>query len=213
MSILIIMKFKIMNEQTNNMQAAFMEVTTRKVETQDKKIAAIEEKVKDIPGNTELIQKLITTVEGLHSDVKINSLQQETTQNLSDQLELVTTLLKHPVSNKVMHHHHIPKLIWISVGLFIAFSIVCSGWYVTGSKLNSFITNDTKYRWIRLDTSQRSLQVYLDRVDSLYNKLPDMRKNVVETEEEYRLNFERLQKAERLKAEAKDLEKIATRRK
>ena len=207
------MKFKIMNEQTNDMQAAFMEVTTRKVETQDKQIAAIEEKVKDIPGNTELIQKLITTVEGLHSDVKINSLQQETTQKLSDQLELVTTLLKHPVSNKVMHHHHIPKLIWISVGLFVAFSLVCSGWYVTSSKMNSFITNDTKYRWIRLDTSQRSLQVYLDRVDSLYNKLPDMRKNVVETEEEYRLNFERLQRAERLKAEAKELEKIATRRK
>jgi len=207
------MKFKIMNEQTNDMQAAFMEVTTRKVETQDKQIAAIEEKVKDIPGNTELIQKLITTVEGLHSDVKINSLQQETTQNLSDQLELVTTLLKHPVSNKVMHHHHIPKLIWISVGLFVALSLVCSGWYVTSSKMNSFITNDTKYRWIRLDTSQRSLQLYLDRVDSLYNKLPDMRKNVVETEEEYRLNFERLQRAERLKAEAKELEKIATRRK
>ena len=202
-----------MNEQTNDMQAAFMEVTTRKVETQDKQIAAIEEKVKDIPGNTELIQKLITTVEGLHSDVKINSLQQETTQNLSDQLKLVTTLLKHPVSNKVMHHHHIPKLIWISVGLFVAFSLVCSGWYVTSSKMNSFITNDTKYRWIRLDTSQRSLQLYLDRVDSLYNKLPDMRKNVVETEEEYRLNFERLQRAERLKAEAKELEKIATRRK
>ena len=207
------MKSKIMNEQTNDMQAAFMEVTTRKVETQDKQIAAIEEKVKDIPGNTELIQKLITTVEGLHSDVRINSLQQETTQKLSDQLELVTTLLKHPVSNKVMHHHHIPKLIWISVGLFVAFSLVCSGWYVTSSKMNSFINNDTKYRWIRLDTSQRSLQLYLDRVDSLYNKLLNMRKNVVETEEEYRLNFERLQRAERLKAEAKELEKIATRRK
>jgi len=152
-------------------------------------------------------------MEGLHSDVRINSLQQETTQKLSDQLELVTTLLKHPVSNKVMHHHHIPKLIWISVGLFLSFSLVCSGWYVTSSKMNSFINNDTKYRWIRLDTSQRSLQLYLDRVDSLYNKLPDMRKNVVETEEEYRLNFERLQRAERLKAEAKELEKIATRRK
>ncbi|MCW3090485.1 MAG: hypothetical protein JWP81_1554 [Ferruginibacter sp.] len=202
-----------MNEQTNNTQAAFMEVTMRKVETQDKKIAAIEEIVKHISGNTELIQKLLTTVEELHSDVKSNSLQPETIQNLSVQLELATTLLKQPILNKVLHHHHIPKLTWISAGLFVAFALVCSGWYLTNSRLNNFISNDTKYRWLRLDTSQRSLQIYLYRVDSLYNILPDMRKNVIETEEEYRLNFERLQKAGRLKAEAKELEKIAPRKK
>lgn len=38
---------------------------------------------------------------------------------------------------------------------------------------------------------------------------PDFREKVLETEEEYRLNFERLQKAERLKTKAKSLEKAA----
>ena len=198
-----------MNDQTNNTQAIFMEVTSRKVEAHDKKITAIEEKVDNILGNTELFQKLFAAVEKLHSDVKSNSLQPGKIESLSDQLSVATILLKHPVSNKVQHHHHIPKLIWISVGLFVAFSLVCSGWYATSSKLDNFVANDTKYRWLRLDTPQRSLQVYLDRVDSFYRIMPDMRKDVLEKEEKNRLNFERLQRAERLKSEAKQLEKAA----
>src|SRR5436190_6225590 len=80
---LIIIKMKIMNEQTNNTQAIFMEVTSRKVEAHDKKITAIEEKVDNILGNTELFQKLFAAVEKLHSDVKSNSLQPGKIESLS----------------------------------------------------------------------------------------------------------------------------------
>ncbi|MCW3092201.1 MAG: hypothetical protein JWP81_3270 [Ferruginibacter sp.] len=198
-----------MNEQINDTQTIFMEVTSKKVETHDQKIAAIEEKVKDSNGSAELIGKLLTAVEQLHSDVKSILLPVETIQDFSSRLSSVTALLKSSTLNKVLHHHHVPKLTWISAGLFVAFSLVCSGWFVTSSKLNSFIINDTKYRWLRLDTSQRSLQVYLDRVDSLYSQSPDMREKLIEAEEHYRFNFERLQKAERLKAEAKQLEDAA----
>lgn len=132
--------------------------------------------------------------------------------HFSNRLELAANTLKQPAINKVIHHHYIPKLIWISVGLFIALCLVCSGWYVTSTKLNSFIASDTKYRLLRLDTVHKSLQLYLDHLDSLYKIQPDMREKVLETEEEYRLNFERLQKAERLKTEAKNLEKAAGRK-
>jgi hypothetical protein len=125
---------------------------------------------------------------------------------------LATDLLKQPPVNKVIHHHHIPKLIWISVGLFVALCLVCSGWYVTGTKLDGFVASDTKYRQLRLDTAHKSLQLYLDQLDSVYKTHPDFRERVLETEEEYRLNFERLQKAERLKTEAKSLEKAAGRK-
>lgn len=75
------------------------------------------------------------------------------------------------------------------------------------------MANDTKYRQLRLDTAQKSLQIYLDQVDSLYIARPDMRKIVLEKEEEYQTNFERLQKAEQLKAEAKELERPVKRKK
>lgn len=201
-----------MNEQINNTSAAFMEVTSRKVELQDKKIAAIEEKIKGIPDNTQLLHNLLSSVEGLHSDIKGASLLPEKMEHFSTSMKSATDLLHNPVPNKVLHHHHIPKLIWITAALFIVPCLVCSGWYVTSGKLNGFIANDTKYREMRLDTSQRNLQQYLDQLDSLYNTVPDMRKKVLETEEEYRLNFERLQKAERLKTEAESLEKAAKRK-
>ncbi len=198
-----------MNEQNNNTSAAFMEVTTRKVEGQDKKIAAIEEKIKDIPANTELLQKVLNSVDRLRSDIKEASLMPDKLGQFSNRLELATDLLKQPPINKVVHHHHISKLIWISVGLFIALCLVCSGWYITSTKLDGFVASDTKYRHLRLDTAHKGLQLYLDHLDSAYKAHPDFREKVLKTEEEYRLNFERLQKAERLKTEAKILEKAA----
>lgn len=201
-----------MNEQTNNTSAAFMEVTSRKVEGQDKKIAAIEEKIKDIPTNTELLRKVLYGVEGLHSDIKEATLLPEKLDHFSNRLELAENFLKQSATSKVIHHHHVPKLIWVSAGLFIVLYLVCSGWYVTAGKLSYFIANDTKYRYLRLDTVHKSLQLYLDRLDSLYKIQPDMREKVLETEEEYRLNFERLQKAKRMKIEAENLEKAAGRK-
>ena len=201
-----------MNDQNNNTSAAFMEVTTRKVEGQDKKIAAIEEKIKDIPASTELLHKVLSSVDELHWDIKEASLRADKLIQFSNWLELATDLLKQPPVNKVVHHHHIPKLIWIAIGLFIALCLICSGWWVTSTKLDGFVASDTKYRHLRLDTAHKSLQLYLDYLDSLYKMHPDFREKVLETEEEYRLNFERLQKAERLKTEAKSLEKAAGRK-
>lgn len=201
-----------MNEQASNTNAVFMEITSRKVEGQDKRIAAVEEKIKNIPDNTELIQKLLGTVEGLRVEVKNSRFPGEKMKDFSAQLDLAISLLDRPVQNKVLHHHYVPKIIWITFGLFVALALACSGWYMTVIKLDGYIANDTKYRHLRLDTSFKKLQIYLDLTDSLYNTRPDMRKVVLETEEEYRQNFERLQKAERLKAEAKDLEKAVKQR-
>lgn len=124
-----------MSEQTSNTNAVFMEITSRKVEGQDKKIAAVEEKMKNLPDNTELIQKLIGTVEGLQVGVKNSRLPGEIMQDFSTRLDLVIRSLGQPVQNKVLHHHYVPKIIWITAGLFVALALVCSGWYMTGNKI------------------------------------------------------------------------------
>jgi glucosamine 6-phosphate synthetase-like amidotransferase/phosphosugar isomerase protein len=195
-----------MNEQTENINAAFLEVTTKKVETMDKKITALEEKSKSISNNTETIQKLIGTMEELQNDVKSSRFPEEKIQNLETKLDANINVINRSLSTKVLHHHHIPKIIWIACGLFIVLALVCSAWYNTANKLDSYIANDTKYRQLKLDTAHTYMQAYLDQIDSLYNVDPDMRKNVLATEEEYRLNFDRLQRADRLREEAKDLE-------
>lgn len=152
---------------------------------------------------------LLQPVVGFHV-ISVHSIFEEAITTVPDKfiqfskrLELTTDLLKQTPVNKVVHHHHIPKQIWISVGLCIALCLVCSGWWVTSTKLNGFISSDTKYRHLRLNTAHKSLQLYLDQLDSAYKTHSDFREKVLETEEEYRLNFERLRKAERLKTDAK----------
>ena len=46
-----------------------------------------------------------------------------------------------------------------------------------------------------------------EAIDRLYSARPDVRKIALEKEKEYRMNFERLQRPNRLKDEAKTLEK------
>lgn len=78
---------------------------------------------------------------------------------------------------------------------------------MTHQKLEQFVMNDTKYRYLKLDTVQRSLMMILDRVDKVYDSSSDMRKDVLDKDELDRKNLRKLQKAEQLKEEAKDLEK------
>lgn len=198
-----------MNEQTNTTSAAFMEVTSRKVAEQDQRIAVVEEKINEATLSSGLIRKLSEDVSGLRTDLKSVPLLPGKMDQLSTQLEKTVQRLQHPASQKIMHHHYVPKMIWISAGLFIVLCLVCSAWYVTSSKLDNFIANDTKYRQLRLDTAHKSLQLYLDQLDSLYTLHDDLRERVLAAEDERRLNFERLKKAERLKTEAKNLEKAA----
>lgn len=195
-----------MNEQTNNTHAAFMEVTSKKIEVQDKKIVAIEEKIKSNPDNTEMIHQLIGTIDGLRKDVKASRFPEDKLDDFLTRLDASTRILTQPVQNKVLHQHHVPKLIWITASLFIVLALVCAGWFNTSSKLEGYIANDTKYRQLRLDTGYIKLQLYLDKTDSLYNVFPDIRKSVIEMEDQNRRNFDRLQKAERLKEEANRLE-------
>ena len=54
----------------------------------------------------------------------------------------------------------------------------------TSDKLDGYLASDTKYRQLRLDTANTPLQSYLDVMDSLYNTRTDMRKIVLQKEED-----------------------------
>ena len=42
--------------------------------------------------------------------------------------------------------YYVPKIIYISGGLFTLLSLVLAGWYMTAKKLDEYKANDTKYR-------------------------------------------------------------------
>jgi hypothetical protein len=202
-----------MNEASNNTQAAFMEVIAKKIKGQDNKITALQESIKNLPDNTAPLEQLIATIAALNDNINKNRFPFDKMQEFILRLDAGIRILSHPVETKVIHHHHITKLIWITAGLFIILSLVCSGWYITGRKLDSYITNDTKYRYLRINTAEKGLQQYLDRIDSLEQSNIDLREIVLQTEEKNLKNLEQLQKAERLKGNAKELENKARKKK
>ena len=201
-----------MNEQVNDSNAAFMEAALKKIETQDKKIEGMVQQISSISDNNQDIQQLKTSMNELKAEIKNARFPVREMQEFSKQLTIGVRLLREPVTVKTLHHHHIPKLVWVTAGLFLALCLAGTGWYITGQKLSGYIANDTKYRLLRLDTAHYSLQLSLDRADSLYQVGPNLRKSVLETEEQRSVNFERLQKAARLKDEAKSLEEAARRK-
>ncbi len=113
-----------MNEEVSNTGAAFMEVSFKKIENQEKRIAAVEEKINNIPDNTQLFQKVISTIEGLKNEVKTNRFPVKTFEDFTETINESIGIHKELVKSKIVHHHHVPKVIWIAAGLFVAFALV-----------------------------------------------------------------------------------------
>ena len=72
-----------MEQNIDNTKDAFMDVAYKKIEQQDKKMAALEEQLKDLAGNKLLLRQLITATESLKEDVAKNYLPVETLEELS----------------------------------------------------------------------------------------------------------------------------------
>lgn len=156
--------------------------------------------------NYSKLEELISSgIENINSIVRSNALPDDNLRELSQQLEKNILLLKNPLAQKTVHHHHIPKIGSIAIALIVALAVVAAGWYTTADKLDGYIANDTKYRYLKLDTANFYLQRLLYRVDSMSHKNGFMRDAVLAMEEKNRNNFELLQKAQRMNAEAENL--------
>jgi hypothetical protein len=152
-------------------------------------------------------------MEELVKEIRACRQTQERLQQVPVRLDLVMARVEDLQRHSIRHPKLLVKVIGVAAGLLLVLCQVCSGWYMTGSRLKSYKANDTKYRYLRLDTANQSLQLYLDQADEHYRLDPDLRKKVIEAEELNQRNLERLQKAERLKRKARELEKKVAGRK
>jgi len=95
-------------------------------------------------------------------------------RELSSHLKKCIRVTAQPVINKVEHHHHVPKIIILSIGLLVGLIISIVGWNFTNNRLEKFIENDTKYRFLKLKKNE-FLQQLLYVTDSLYANQSDIR--------------------------------------
>ncbi|MEP6728126.1 MAG: hypothetical protein ABJC98_20040, partial [Bacteroidota bacterium] len=153
----------------------------------------------------QLEESIANSMEKIAIKVQNTSLPNSELREVLEQMEKNILLFQNPIPQKMIHHHHVPKIIWIAAGLFLVVALVAAGWYMTAGKLDGYIASDTKYRYLKLDTGNIYLQKLLYRVDSLSRNTPSMRDAVINKEEENRNNLELLQKASQMNAEAENL--------
>jgi hypothetical protein len=186
-----------MEGQTANI---FMETVARKLEQQERTLGAIEKKLDNLPGENELLTGIRADLES----IKAGQLPLVAVRELSDRIAMALTLLSKPVENKLVHEHHVPRLLWATAGLFLALCLACCGWYNTGSKLGSLKASDLKYRYLKQQSGPETLRS-LYTLDSLYRSGYAMRDSV----EKWEANAEKLAELQqKLKVKAKENEQL-----
>jgi hypothetical protein len=180
-----------------------------KVEAQENKIAEVQGTLKDFFGKSQEIEQTKVELKTMKSAVEGISFPTKEMRELSKSMIEVRDRLNRPVINTVQHHHYIPKIIWLCIGLFVSLAAVCTGWYMTANTLTEYKASDTKYRYLKLN-SNKSLLELLYTTDSLFRTDPGLRDSVVQLEEENQRIFEMLQKANNMEREAEELKKKAT---
>ena len=188
----------------NDIEQPFWDVVTNRVEKQDQKVNDLEQKINAIPDNSQYLIEVKSKMAELISMVTKISFPDKEVRQLALNLRTCIGLLSQPVVNKVEHHHHFPKIIYATAGLFIIICLVCTALFNTHGRLEQFKENDTKYRFLKLQNNE-PLRRLLFVTDSLFRNQSDMRENVSHQEDSIFDRFKRLQEIEAKEKEVKDL--------
>jgi predicted nucleic acid-binding Zn-ribbon protein len=168
----------------------------QKIQVQENKIVSIEQTIGNLPNYSMDLQQIKTILTDLKTDVVNLQFPTEKVQKFSKKLTLAVDALRQPAESKVLHLHHVPKILWITAVLFIILCISCSGWYVTAGKLDQYRSADTKYRYL-YQKGDNTMRQILYTIDSLYHSGYPMRDSVVQWEADF-------EKASQLKQELQE---------
>ena len=105
-------------------------------------------------------------------------------EELSAKIDAHSELLKIPLTQKVIHEHHVPKLLYATVALFCICICLGMGWFQTGQLLDQYRNNDTKWRKLLLGAKPTLTKIMQDVATAVDND-PDKAREAVEKEENH----------------------------
>lgn len=97
----------------------------------------------------------------------------------SAKIDAHSELLKKPVIQKVVHEHHVPKLLYVTVALFCICLSFGFGWFQTAQRSSQYRNNDTKWRKLMLG-ARPTLTKIMQEVSSSVDDDPDKTRDSVE---------------------------------
>lgn len=116
-------------------------------------------------------------------------------------------LLKKPLIQKVVHEHHVPKLLYATVALFCVCVSFGVGWFQTGQHLNQYRNNDTKWRKLLLGAKPILTEI-MQEVSTNVEQNPDNVRDSVENEETHNAQVWDLQ--QKMKADSAEMRALKT---
>ncbi len=105
-------------------------------------------------------------------------------ETLSLQMTIHGELLKKPLIQKLVHEHHLPKLLYATIALFCICLVLAMGWYESAKRLDQYQNNDTKWRRLLLDARPVLTKIMQDVSDSVAQD-PDKTRESVKAEEDH----------------------------
>lgn len=105
-------------------------------------------------------------------------------EDLGKKIDSHADLLKIPLTQKVVHEHHVPKLLYATVALFCICLCLGMGWFQTGQRLNQYRNNDTRWRKLLLMAKPALTKVMQD-IATAVDDDPDKAREAVEKEENH----------------------------
>ena len=159
------------------------------------------------------------TAEQIKYSVKQISFPEQSLNTLSEKIAENTLLLKNPGTQKIIHHHHASRLLWVVAGLFLILLFCSTRWYLSVEKLDAYTAGDIKYRYMKQKGNTQLIQM-LYYLDSLQLTAYHMKDSVVLWENQEQQAFELSQKlkvqseqSQQLNGELKSLETQRNKRK
>jgi len=162
----------------------------QRIADQEGKIVQLEKDVKAVPDHSKDLAEIKKNNQEQAAVSRKQTAMMEQLDVFFKKLGIAIDILKSPVTSTIQHHHHFPKIAWVTAGLFLALCLACSGWYVTARSSEQYQANDIKYRNLKLVVDSASLG-RLYRLDSLYLADPEKMEKYVKEQE--RLKQERLE--------------------
>jgi hypothetical protein len=105
-------------------------------------------------------------------------------EDLSVKIDAHGELLKKPLTQKVIHEHHFPKLLYATVVLFTICICIGMGWFQTEQRLDRYQINDTKWRKLLLGAKPTLTKIMQDVATAVDND-PEKARDAVEKEEKH----------------------------
>lgn len=191
-------------ESGENMKGLAKEIRDLKREVQEKQSQDIQECQKQISAVKVEIGTLKTGQQTLLQQISgpIKQLNE-----FGAKIDSHSELLKKPHIQKVVHEHHVPKLLYATVALFCICLCFGFGWFQTGQHLSQYRNNDTKWRKLLLGAKPILTEIMQD-VSANVEQNPDNVRDSVEKEETHNAQVWDLQ--QKMKADSAVMRALKT---